>query len=238
MLSKNQEHFVKEMVLELELSSSSSNTKKHNKSTYEKKAKGLGITDQTEIKELVELALYLRAKNTLEEFTSGVDAFEALVDDYNKQPNISHRSSQSIIYQQYSTPLPIAYAMGYWCGLHENNGKTVIEPSAGNALLLVANELNSVYANEIDLQRFKNLQYLLSKDPSFKIITKLDASQYLDQQHAFELIYIDVLYFTQHMFCLVPLTGTISSLCRFTFRVVSDPYFTGYLIEIDLHSSQ
>ena len=80
-----------------------------------------------------------------------------IVDLYNHQVNLSHRTSQSILLQQYSTPAPIGYLAGIFCGIDKFdnaiNGYLGFEPSAGNGLLTVASKPENFIVNEIDKTR-------------------------------------------------------------------------------------
>jgi len=66
------------------------------------------------------------------------EKFGDIVELYRGQVNLSHRTSQSIMLQQYSTPAPIGYLMGIFCGV--DKAGSYFEPSAGNGLLTIAAE--------------------------------------------------------------------------------------------------
>ncbi len=70
---------------------------------------------------------------------------------------MSFRTSQSILLNQYSTPAPIGYLMGLYCGIDRETGG-VFEPSAGNGMLTIASRPGKVVVNEIDKNRRDNLQ--------------------------------------------------------------------------------
>ncbi len=42
--------------------------------------------------------------------------FDAITKMYRQQANLNHRTTQSILFQQYSTPAPVAYMAGVFCG--------------------------------------------------------------------------------------------------------------------------
>ncbi|MCK5467506.1 MAG: strawberry notch family protein, partial [Cyclobacteriaceae bacterium] len=69
--------------------------------------------------------------------------------------NLSHRTSQSMLLQQYSTPAPIGFLAGIFCD--PKPGKFLFEPSAGNGLLTIAWKPEQCYVNEIDSVRRANL---------------------------------------------------------------------------------
>ena len=91
--------------------------KHHHKKSIEKLAFSLGITDKTEIKELTELAIVNRARELAHNPHTIRQRFNSIVELYNSQVNLSHRTSQSILLQQYSTPAPIGYLAGVFCGI-------------------------------------------------------------------------------------------------------------------------
>ncbi len=141
----------------------------HNKRSIEKLAGTFGITDKTLVKELTELAIVRRAraiarssdivaKPSETAFTIREHFFN-IVDLYYSQVNLSHRTSQSILLQQYSTPAPIAYLAGIFV-LSSNKKRSAFafEPSAGNGLLTIAAPPESFIVNEIDTVRRTNLE--------------------------------------------------------------------------------
>ena len=134
------------------------NHTKHNKISIEKLAASFGIKDRTEVKELTELAIVKRARRLAHTEGSVQNCFEKIIDLYNSQVNLSHRTSQSILLQQYSTPAPIAYLAGVYCGLHQMPlHQKAFEPSAGNGMLTIAGKVECFEVNEIDPLRNQNL---------------------------------------------------------------------------------
>lgn len=145
---------------------------KHNKPGIEKMAAGFGITDKTQIKELTELAIVKRARAIAHEPGTQQERFEKIVRLYESQVNLSHRTSQSILLQQYSTPAPVGYLAGIYCGIDIPDYKKIFfEPSAGNGLLTIAGRTENFVVNEIDTLRNKNLHR-----QNFLKITREDAS--------------------------------------------------------------
>lgn len=133
--------------------------KPHNKTSIEKLAASFGIKDKTAVKELTELAIVKRARHLAHEEGTILQRFQNIVDLYNTQVNLSHRTSQSILLQQYSTPAPIAYLAGVFCGLDRMGAhQRAFEPSAGNGMLTVAGRIVCFDVNELDPLRNKNLQ--------------------------------------------------------------------------------
>lgn len=144
-----------------------------NKRSVEKKAAVYGLTDKTLIKELTELAIVNCARNIAHQSISISQKFEQIVQLYFRQVNLSHRTSQSILLQQYSTPAPIGYLAGLFCGLDELKftSNYAFEPSAGNGLLTIAAQPDQVFVNEIGTIRNNNL-----RTQKFEVVTQQDAT--------------------------------------------------------------
>lgn len=130
-----------------------------NKRTVEREAASYGIADKTLVKELTELAIVNYARIIAHQSLSIFEKYQKIVELYHRQVNLSHRTSQSILLQQYSTPAPIGFLAGIFCGLDslQNSGGLAFEPSAGNGLLTIAANPDRVYVNEIDNVRNGNL---------------------------------------------------------------------------------
>jgi hypothetical protein len=143
---------------------------KHNKKSLEKVAASYGIIDKTEIKEFTELAIVLKARTiALSPGQSTREKFRQIVDLYHSQVNLSHRTSHSMLLQQYSTPAPIGFLAGMFVNADENI--SVFEPSAGNGLLTIAADPSRVTVNEIDDLRRSNLE-----QQHYKQVLKQDAT--------------------------------------------------------------
>lgn len=164
------------------------NEVKHNKRSLEKIASGLGITDQNTVKELTELAIVIVARELAHQPNKSVkDKFYDIVDLYKNQVNLSHRTSRSILLQQYSTPAPMGYMMGVYTSMVETaypekrhpdrtyykNPPLFFEPSAGNGLLTIAikpeyfdvNEIDEVRRNNLEVQGYNNVTAFNAADP-------------------------------------------------------------------------
>lgn len=149
--------------------------KKENKTTLEKLAAIFKIYDKTEIKELIELTLVELARELAHDKELSLrERYNKIVALYERQVNLSHRTSQSILLQQYSTPAPIGFLAGIFCGIDsfDKEGKIGFEPSAGNGLLTIAANPNTFYVNEIDKTRNLHLQ-----TQGFKQVFRMDATQ-------------------------------------------------------------
>lgn len=135
------------------------------------------ITDLMIVKEAVETAIVLLARNVASEKTTVLERFRKIVDIYEKQPFLSQRTSVSIKLQQYSTPVPYAFLVGMLAkGNRTISNCTVLEPSAGNGALTVLFDKKNVVVNELDDTRLENL-----KKQGFKRVYNLDALTELDQ---------------------------------------------------------
>lgn len=145
-----------------------------NKTTIEKLGVQYGIADKNLVKELTELAIVQQARKLAH--TPGktvAERYAAIVELYKGQVNLSHRTSQSVMLQQYSTPAPIGYLMGVFCGV--DNPGNYLEPSAGNGLLTIAGDTNDFVVNEIDPVRGANLS------TQFKFVSGYDATEGFDK---------------------------------------------------------
>lgn len=123
-----------------------------------------GTADAKKVEEAAELALVMTARRICRIMAtySPVDVFNTLVDLYDRQPRLCTRSSSSVLRQQYSTPLPIAYLVSYLAGIRpyfEGSGHSVYEPTAGNGALLINSNPMAVWANEIDPDRAAALKH-------------------------------------------------------------------------------
>ena len=158
---------------------------KHNKVSLEKLAFTFGIVDKTEVKELTELAIVNRARAIAHSGDTVATNYANIVNLYHSQVNLSHRTSLSILLQQYSTPAPIGYLAGIFCGVHTfdnaTNGYVGFEPSAGNGLLTVASKTENFIVNEIDTTRNTNL-----KTQGFKAVHKVDATEPFNKSISFK----------------------------------------------------
>jgi predicted RNA methylase len=166
-LKDNLEKFVEKVENDLR------DKKSHNKKSVEKLAASYSITDKTEVKELTELAIVKRARELAHSDGNIRERFDRIVELYKSQVNLSHRTSQSILLQQYSTPAPIAYLAGVFCGIDKPTPNSIFfEPSAGNGLLTIAGNPKDFIVNEIDPTRNRNLQ-----TQGYLKVTKEDATE-------------------------------------------------------------
>lgn len=153
------------------------NSVRHSKPSLEKLAAHFGIVNKNLVKELTELAIVRVTRyiahcklcpDTGKEPTIR-NKFDRIVDLYHHQANLSMRTSESMLLQQYSTPAPIAFVAGSYClqGIHGNY--EAFEPSAGNGLLTIAFDPEKCFVNEIDDVRLRNLD-----SQGFKKVTSIN----------------------------------------------------------------
>ena len=181
LLDKSQSEFLMWMEKDLRLGY------KHDKRSVEALAHSLKIEDKTEIKELTELAIVNVAREFAHSKGTTWQRYQKIVGLYNNQMILSHRTSESVLLQQYSTPAPIGYLMGVFCGLPNLKGDDyALEPSAGNGLLTIAAKPERVYVNEIDYRRNRNL-----KTQGFANVADFDATDpmnYFDGENSHKAV--------------------------------------------------
>lgn len=167
-LPAEQESFVGTMLCDLSV------YKSHTKLTVERLALSFGIKDKTEAKELTELAIVRRARALAQGSGSVRQKYDQIVDLYKSQVNLSHRTSTSMLLQQYSTPAPIGFLMGIFVKLDklEQTDGYGFEPSAGNGLLTIAGPPERITVNEVDEIRRRNLE-----TQGYRLTTAKDASE-------------------------------------------------------------
>lgn len=149
------------------------NGDKMNKTTVENFGKHHGVNDQNLVKETAELAVVILARKLAHQPGKTVhEKYEDIVDLYHKQVGLTHRTSQSMLLQQYSTPAPIGYLMGVFCGIDKfSRDERALEPSAGNGLLTIAGYPGNFDVNDIDKVRNEHLH-----TQGFHHVTQFDAT--------------------------------------------------------------
>lgn len=114
--------------------------------------------DDILLQELTELALVKAGKSVINSQHDGQltrEAFKDIQKLYDMQPTISQRSSNRIQMQQYSTPLPMSFVAQAFVG---SENASVLEPTAGNGMLVFGLNPKQVTVNELDETRLANLQ--------------------------------------------------------------------------------
>jgi len=133
-----------------------------------------GTSSTKLVEECLEAGLVRAAKEILKGASTPKDGFDLLVDLYQRQPNLSTRSSSSVQQQAYSTPLPIAYLAATLAGVSPE--KTVYEPTAGHGALILNSAPAKAIVNELNAERATDL-----RAQGYQT-TEFDASTYLPQQ--------------------------------------------------------
>lgn len=124
------------------------------------------------LQELVEDGLVGAAREVVNKYGSeSKDSYDLICKLYDMQPTIAARSSNRIKMQQYSTPLPMAWNAAHFAMSGKQGGK-VLEPTAGNGMLVFAVPANQVHANELDETRVNNL-----REQGFAEVTQQDATE-------------------------------------------------------------
>lgn len=124
------------------------------------------------LQELVEDGLVRAAREVVS--SKGRDSrasYDLICKLYEMQPTIAARSSNRIKMQQYSTPLPMAWIANRFAMANKADGK-VLEPTAGNGMLVFTVPVEQVCANELDETRLDNL-----REQGFAEVTQQDATE-------------------------------------------------------------
>jgi hypothetical protein len=129
-----------------------------------------GTAEAKEADETIETAVVLAARDIIDlNRKNGNDfrTYDDLVALYERQPNLSVRTSTSVKEQAYSTPAPLAYVASRLAGITQDT--TVYEPTAGNGMLLIAANPKKVIANELNATRYEMLERVL---PGAEVVNK------------------------------------------------------------------
>ena len=113
-----------------------------------------GTQAAKDVDEAVEQGVVRAARKIIAEKKSPEETFNALIELYNRQPNLSVRTSTSMQQQAYSTPAPIAYLLQHLAGVTPD--VVSFDSSAGNGMLLTAS--NKPVANELNPDRAESLR--------------------------------------------------------------------------------
>lgn len=111
------------------------------------------------------------------------ERFDALLNLYNRQPNLSARTSVSIANQAYSTPAPLAYALSYATGVTPQTEG--YDATGGNGMLLIGMNLGQSAANELNDVRAANLKALGVGE-----VTQNDATKYTPDRK-FDIVHLN-----------------------------------------------
>ncbi len=133
-----------------------------------------GTKEAKATEETIEASLVRTARLLVDTAETPGQAYERLVDLYERQPNLSTRSSTSIQNQAYSTPVPLGYLVSALAGITPES--VVYEPTGGHGALLVEANRETAIVNEIDPVRAADL-----RAQGFQV-TEQDASSYKPKQ--------------------------------------------------------
>jgi hypothetical protein len=135
------------------------------------------------LQELVEDGLVRAAREVVEQHgRDSRESYDLICKLYEMQPTIAARSSNRIKMQQYSTPLPMAWNATRFAMSSKKDGK-VLEPTAGNGMLVFAVPANQVYVNELDKTRLDNL-----REQGFAQVTQQDATEPFEGGQQYDVI--------------------------------------------------
>lgn len=124
------------------------------------------------LQELVEDGLVRAAREVIgRKGRNSRASYDLICKLYEMQPTIAARSSNRIKMQQYSTPLPMAWIANHFAMTNKAGGK-VLEPTAGNGMLVFTVPVEQVHANELDETRLDNL-----REQGFAEVTQQDATE-------------------------------------------------------------
>ena len=154
-----------------------------------KRAAGLGMDVDNEgrtdilLQELVEDGLVRAAREVAERHGSdSKETYDLICKLYEMQPTIAARSSNRIKMQQYSTPLPMAWNAARFVMTGKKDGK-VLEPTAGNGMLVFAIPTGQIHANELDGTRLANL-----REQGFSQVTQKDATESFEGGKQYDMV--------------------------------------------------
>ena len=135
------------------------------------------------LQELVEDGLVRAAREVVEQHgRDSRESYDLICKLYDMQPTIAARSSNRIKMQQYSTPLPMAWNAAHFAMSGKKEGK-VLEPTAGNGMLVFSVPAQQVHANELDETRLDNL-----REQGFAQVTRQDAAEPFEGGQQYDVI--------------------------------------------------
>ena len=115
--------------------------------------------DYKMIEEAIEAAVVKTSREIAASDTTPAEKFAQLVDLYSRQPKLAERTSDSVEKQAYSTPAPLAYVASELAGITDKT--RVLEPTAGNGMLLMQADPKNIIANELDPARAAQLREII-----------------------------------------------------------------------------
>ena len=124
------------------------------------------------LQELVEDGLVRAAREVVKKYgRDSRESYDLVCKLYDMQPTIAARSSNRIKMQQYSTPLPMSWIADRFA-MEAQPSSQVLEPTAGNGMLVFTVPVEQVHVNELDETRLDNL-----REQGFAQVTQQDATE-------------------------------------------------------------
>lgn len=124
------------------------------------------------LQELVEDGLVRAAREVVKKYgRDSRESYDLVCKLYDMQPTIAARSSNRIKMQQYSTPLPMSWVADRFA-MEAQPSAQVLEPTAGNGMLVFTIPVEQVHVNELDETRLDNL-----REQGFAQVTQQDATE-------------------------------------------------------------
>ena len=120
-----------------------------------------------------ELDIVIKARAIAQNGESLRSRFNAMLELYENQPTIRPTDTKSKLFQQYSTPCPLAFLASEV--VKQEGKRYYFEPSAGNGMLTISLPEQFTCVNELDEVRYKNL-----RKQGFCRVTQLDSSKKID----------------------------------------------------------
>ncbi len=127
------------------------------------------------VDEAMEAAVVRVATELIAHSQDSEQAYDRLVELLAQQPRLGVKTSTSVSQQAYSTPSPIAFLAATLADIQPQHW--VYEPTAGNGALLMTANPDRVIANELNPDRFSELERR-----GFSTLTQEDALSYRPEQ--------------------------------------------------------
>jgi hypothetical protein len=127
------------------------------------------------VDEAMEAAVVRTAADLIQHCDTTHQAYSRLVQLLEQQPRLGVRTSTSIAQQAYSTPIPIAFLSMTLADIQPQSW--VYEPTAGNGALLITANPQRTIANELNPDRYQELQ-----QRDFHQLTQANALHYRPEQ--------------------------------------------------------
>ena len=134
------------------------NDKRPTRGMIEQLGKELKVPNRGMLWEAAELSWLLWYKMLYRQELSFESRLNEMIRFWNHvQPTYLYSDSSKEIYKQYSTPCPIGAIVAQYTRM--DKARSILDPSAGNGLLLAGAEPGKVHANEIDPTRLASLRF-------------------------------------------------------------------------------